>query len=380
VLAAVAVLVAACGGDKVTAPGAAPIFGIDSGVVLLSAVPAPTAVNFGTYEGSGQVVHPDVVEFADKWNGHRYWTAITPYPNSVARFENPSLYASDDGDSWQTPVGVTNPLSSTNRGYLSDPDMVFDSTSGQMRLYYREVQSDLPNTKKEKHISDNVWMTTSTNATQWSAPIIVATDSAKFVVSPSIVRTPEKSWRMYQVDAGRGGCRAKTTRVVMRRSTDGTTWTNSDVNGLTQPGYQAWHMDVEYVANRHEYWALVAAYPNGQSCMSTSLFLLTSKDGLQWTSYAAPVLARGAVPEFSAEVYRSTFTYDRNNSVTIWFSGARTVTPGTKKVPAVLAWSAAVTHTTADALIALVNNSANAAVLSVTGIPGTTLAPATSVP
>ena len=371
---------AACSSDKVAAPVAAASVVSDSGPVLVSAVPKPTGISFGTYEGSGQVVHPDVVQFAESWNGHRYWTAITPYPNSASQFENPSLYGSDDGDSWQVPTGVTNPLSSTKRGYLSDPDMVFDSTRMEMRLYYREVQNAAPGTKDEKHLSDNIWLTVSTNALQWSTPRMVVTDSNKFVVSPSIVHTPEHAWRMYEVDANTSGCAAPTTKVVMRRSTDGIAWSAAAVNGLVQPGFQAWHLDVQYIPEREEYWALVAAYPSGQSCMATSLFVLTSKDGLSWTSYPAPLLARGAVPQFSAEVYRSTFAYAADNTVTVWFSGARTVTPAKAKVPAVLAWTAAVTHTSADAIIARVSNRANAPLLSVNGVPGTTLSPATSVP
>ena len=355
---------------------------VDSVLALVRAVPTPTRIGFGTYEGSGQVVHPDVVAFEDSWNGYKYWTAITPYPNSASQFENPSLYASNDGDTWQTPAGVTNPLSFTKRGYLSDPDMVFDSTHAEMRMYYREVQNVNPGTPTEKHVADNIWLTTSTNSTTWSTPRLITTDTNRFVVSPSIVHTPEGGWRMYQVDANTGGCAAKTTRVVMRRSTDGIAWTSIAASSLVQAGYQPWHLDVEYVAQRGEYWALIAAYPTGQSCMVTSLFLATSVDGIKWTTYPAPVLAPGDFSQFSSAVYRSTFAFADDNNLTIWFSGARTVTPenAKKKIPAVLAWTAAVTHTTADAVLARVTNKANAPALPVTGTPGTTLAPSTSVP
>jgi hypothetical protein len=357
-------------------PGNAPA---GSTSVFVARVPGPTGLAFPTYEGSGQVVHPDVVTFAHPWNGHKYWTVVTPYPNSAARFENPSLFASDDGDQWEVPAGVTNPLAKTRRGYLSDPDMVYDQVHGRLRLYYREVHTSGTG-KAVHHIEDNVWMTTSANSTTWTTPLLVATDSAKFVVSPSIVRTPDGEWLMYAVDAGTVGCGAHTTQVVERRSRDGVAWDAPTASGLVQPGYQAWHLDVQYVPERSEYWALVAAYPTGKSCMVTSLFLATSTDGTQWTSYAAPVLARGEFEPFSKAVYRSTFAYASDNSVTVWMSGARTVTPAKQGTPAVLAWTAAVTHTTADAIMRRIQNAANAPKLPLSALPGTTLSPTTSVP
>jgi len=58
---------------------------------------APTWQNTPTYDGSGQVVNPDVVYFPSGWHGYKYWLAMTPYPNSNDDYENPSILVSNDG-------------------------------------------------------------------------------------------------------------------------------------------------------------------------------------------------------------------------------------------------------------------------------------------
>jgi hypothetical protein len=47
---------------------------------------ASKPVSTPTYEGSGEAVHPSVIDFKteynlSEWNGFRYWMACTPYPN-----------------------------------------------------------------------------------------------------------------------------------------------------------------------------------------------------------------------------------------------------------------------------------------------------------
>ncbi len=361
-------IMTSCSAETLQAPSARAFEPVDQAA---SPAAAPIALGFSTYDGSGQVVHPDVVTFAQPWNGHRFWNAITPYPNSKTAFENPSLYASENGDTWGVPEGVMNPLSRTNRGYLSDPDMVFEPNSGELWLYYREVHNVPVPKGAPVHLADHVWLTTSADAIHWSSPQRVVSDSGRFMVSPSIVRRSATDWHMYQVDAGVRGCSARTSRVMRRHSTNGIEWNSLTKVALVQPGYVAWHLDVQYIPSRHEYWALVAAYPAARGCTNTSLFLATSADGFNWTTYPTPVLAAGETQQFGAAVYRSSFSYAANDSVQIWYSGARVVRPGTKSRPAVLEWTAAVTHTTALSLFARVNDKTSGIKLMVVPTPGT---------
>jgi hypothetical protein len=279
--------------------------------------------------------------------------ALTPYPNSDSRVENPSIFGSATGDEWATPNGVTNPLEKTSRGYLSDPDLVFDPSADELRLYYREVVETHHRHEHPKHEADNLYMTRSSDGLHWSDPLALTSDPGRFVVSPSVARRVDGDWKLWSVDAGRRGCNARQTTLLLRGSADGIHWSEASPVTFTQPGYLPWHLDVQWVPQLNSYWALVAAYPRGKTCTETSLFLATSGDGVTWTTYPSPVLARGAVPQFSTNVYRSTFAVDPDGeSLTIWLTGATMVARSGRKHTPVLKWSAAVWHTRTRALLA----------------------------
>lgn len=97
--------------------------------------------------------HPSIVYIPEGWNGHKYWMATTPYPQSMGVFENPCIYYGDE-DSDGNPPKVFIPISGTASGdYIitdnpivkvpsntttnSDPDLYYDAASGIMYLYSR---------------------------------------------------------------------------------------------------------------------------------------------------------------------------------------------------------------------------------------------------
>jgi hypothetical protein len=105
-----------------------------------------------TYDGSGQVVHPSVIDFLNEygieaWSGYRYWMVLTPYPYSQDQYENPSLYASHDGFTWAVPKNISNPLITASnigdKGFLFDPDMIYNPDSDQLWIYYRFASTDV---------------------------------------------------------------------------------------------------------------------------------------------------------------------------------------------------------------------------------------------
>jgi hypothetical protein len=92
---------------------------------------------------------------------------------------------------------------------------------------------------------------------------------------------------------------------------------------LAQPGQVIWHLDVEWIAARHEYWALYNTYAPGGTCTTGALYLATSTDGIHWNTFPSPVAARGVIPAFADIIYRSTFSVDdADGTVTFWISGA----------------------------------------------------------
>jgi len=96
-------------------------------------------------EDSNEVVHPDVLYFENGWNGYEYWMVFTPFPDSDAQYENPSIVASHDGLLWEIPTGLTNPIMTpfpesydSNNYYHSDPDMIMSDDNSIMYVFWRE--------------------------------------------------------------------------------------------------------------------------------------------------------------------------------------------------------------------------------------------------
>lgn len=273
-----------------------------------------TLLELATYEGSGQTVHPDVVR------GHgqasAFWLAITPYPGGDLSHENPSIFRSTNTVRWDVPAGAVNPLATPSAvtGYLSDPDIVFNSSDQRLWMFFRAYSP-----------SQNVIsVIRSYNGSGWDQPTVVLSAPSHQLVSPSIVRGgPHAAWVMWAVNAGPQGCSASSTTLDRRTSTDGLHWTAGVPTDLAQPGETIWHIDVEWVPARGEYWAVYNTFPTGTSCATHALYIARSTDGTHWITSPSPIARSGLIPAFADVLYRSSFLVDGKGSrVTLWMSGA----------------------------------------------------------
>jgi hypothetical protein len=289
--------------DEAEAPGAAFV--------------APTLVPTVTYDGSGQLVHPDAAVFPRRWQGQRYWIAATPYPSGNPKYENPSIYQGQTSREMIVPAGVTNPIvAPPTVGYMSDPDILHDVERDELRMYYRQTAGE----------SDQIFLITSRNGIQWSPAQLVVSDVRYSLISPAVVRESATSWRMWTVNASAQGCYSLLTELVLqqRRSQDGLAWSAPEPVLLRVPGRIPWHWDVQYVAAKSEYWALIAAYPAGTTCSQSSVYFARSTDGTNWNVSTTPLLGPGEFEPIRDLVYRSSFHYhDGSDAVSVWFSGAR---------------------------------------------------------
>jgi hypothetical protein len=266
-----------------------------------------------TYDGSGEAVHPDFVRLPSTWSGDPYRLVATPYPGGDAMYENPSLYTGSTLTSWVVPDGVVNPLEKPEgSSYLSDPDMSYDPDAGELRIYYRRVTTH-----------NEIWMIRSSDGVVWTVPVLTVAAANHFIVSPTIVRRSATEWLMWSVNSGAIGCGASSTSVELRRSADGVSWSDPQQASISDPDGHPWHIDVEWIPSRNEYWAVYPVKVAG-GCTTDRLRFATSADGLRWTTYPSPLLVKGASDELHDVVYRSTVDYDAaSGSVMLWYSGAK---------------------------------------------------------
>jgi hypothetical protein len=264
-----------------------------------------------TYDGSGQVVHPDYAPSSAgpfQYPGH---LAITPYPFGNPRWENPSVFAGGSPLTWLLENGAPNPILTPSAGYLSDPDLVYVAETGELWLYYRQVTG-----------SNQIYLARSRDGIDWSSPVQVASAPNHQIISPTVVERGPKDWWMWAVNGG-AGCGDAATSVEVRHSEDGQHWSPPGPVDLTQPGFFPWHIDVQWIAARNEFWAVYNVKVAG-NCATPAVFLATSPDGVNWATRDHPLLAKGSMPAFADVVYRSTFSYDPvSDDIVFWYSGAR---------------------------------------------------------
>lgn len=264
---------------------------------------APTPLVTPTYDGSGQVVHPDVVHVPGGWNGYEYWMAMTPYPNSNDNYENPSVLASHDNLTWVVPPGVTNPLAPEPPGHNDDTDMLL--VDGQMAIYYNETNSD-GNTYLKRLAS--------TDGVSWGTAQTVIT-TPNYIMSPTVIHDGTQ-YIMWYVHSP-GGCTSSYQSFYRRTSADGIAWGPAEPVTLDHPGRVLWHLDVQM--NGGLYSMVFISYPQGSSCGNTRLHYAESADGLSWTANPLPLLERSASGWDSANIYRASFTQD-GTWLRIWYS------------------------------------------------------------
>jgi Big-like domain-containing protein len=293
---------------------------LDPGVFGATALTALPEMNYNelyrldvpTYDGSGQVVHPDYA--TSSASGFRFpaHLAITPYPFGNPGWENPSVFAGDGPLSWLLENGAPNPVATPGTGYLSDPDLVYVAEKPELWMYYRQVTG-----------KNLIHLIRSQDGVHWSSPVEVVAAPNHEIISPTVVQRGPKDWWMWAVNGGAAGCAGAAASVEVRRSEDGQHWSPASAINLVQPGFFPWHIDVEWIATRNEFWAVYnVKIPGG--CATPAVFLATSPDGVNWTSRSTPLLAKGSIPAFADVVYRSTFSYDPvSDDIIFWYSGAR---------------------------------------------------------
>ncbi|HVX41265.1 MAG TPA: hypothetical protein VHB25_16980 [Gemmatimonadaceae bacterium] len=243
------------------------------------------------YSRSADAVHPDISCPGAAWNARRCWLMYTPYHNGDNNYENPGLLFAASDTLWATPPDIHNPLVPYPgpARYNSDPDHVFDPATGRMVQVYRVVAD----------ASNYIMLMSTADAVHWTKPVVAFREPMHDAVSPALVIDGDRRARMWYVQAGRLGCDAGSSTVALRTAMPGpdstyehATWSAPVAVTMTIPKYIIWHLDVMPLSANRGFLALIAAFPRGANCANSDLWIAWSGDGVQWTTYAIPILWR----------------------------------------------------------------------------------------
>lgn len=269
---------------------------------------APQHLSTPTYDGSGNTVHPDVVDFATMhgipaWNGYRFWMAHTPYPNSNDQFENPSVLASHNGWEWETPVGLTNPLYPTPAGSFNfDTDWAYDPAADQLVLIFGNGNAGW----KVARSSDGI---------TWPAnpPSMMLDAPPEGPLSKSLVQMADGSWRMFAIGVE--------NRTLLRWSaaTPEGPWTLL-ANG-TGLGATTWHLDVCRRGGRLLAFIDCAA-ENDTRSFEAMRVASSADEGLTWAENPDPVIIVNSGGWDTNRLYRGSIQPHENGThMRAWYCG-----------------------------------------------------------
>ena len=291
--------------------------------VLLHRVAELREVSIPTFEGSGQAMHPDIMQNAPLLGGWEYRMSFTPYPGEAEATEDASVVVSHDGVHWEVEQGIVNPLSPHFAGLKtnSDPDYVYDVVDHRCLLFYRSVMEDNP-------VERLYVLTSSPSCRQWSTPKLLFSGPQYTLISPTVVMRPDHAApMMWTVDSHGEGCGGRSSRVTMRQwvgdPREGLLngrWMPPVVTDLAVPGRVVWHLDVNWSEELREYWALFPAFVPGQGCSSSDLFTAHSTDGVHWAVLTDPLVRRGDTTWTARTLYRSTAQWLPGRRMRVWFS------------------------------------------------------------
>lgn len=273
---------------------------------------APYNVDFlcsiPTPDGSGQTVHPDVVDFGKPWNGWRFWLAITPFPGGRIQEENPCIYVSNDAYNWQAPEGVTNPLDpgpNLPGAANSDTDLFFDKFSQELVLTYR-----LYNTGRRR---ETIKLMRSSDGVNWSAPTIIFDNDGsesgnglgvQQYTSQALVQVAEDDYRMWTC-----GATSEPDKMLTAQKAEGP-WTLESNLSFGGTGTNPYHTDV-ILGPDGRFWML--------GCVGGAAFAAVSSDGVHWTSGKTILAPR--YPQWDSSIYRATFQpHEDGINMRVWYS------------------------------------------------------------
>lgn len=245
---------------------------------------------------SSQPLHPKVLYIPEKFGGHYFWMAYTPYPNHQDAKENPCIACSNDMIHWATPTGMTNPLDvGTANDYNSDTHLVYREDTGLLECWWRRAN--------QTTLTETLFRRTSADGVNWNATetmVVYQSESGTVqCLSPSIIFEDGK-YKMWAF--------AEPT-LYYCESADGKVWSEP-----VQTNFTAWHADVIHTDRGYEILAC-----DGRANKTVSWAY--SEDGIKWSDKVIAVTSKAGTWDETA-LYRPSF-FKENGMYYVFYSAQR---------------------------------------------------------
>jgi hypothetical protein len=265
----------------------------------ITAANAESPLTTPTYDGSGQGVHPDVLHIPVGWNSKAYWMAFTPFPSGDNQYENPSILASADGQTWVVPDGLTNPIDpDPTPGFNADTDLILIGST-MWCIYRHHIDND----------DVRIVARSSTDGVTWSDEVLLFTTDVYNDISPAVIWDGSQ----FVMFAVKDSQITNVVNTITKRTcaTINGTWSAAIECDVHIIGHEVWHVNV--ILDGTRLWALLVTADN-------YLYLgYSDDDGLTWRTGTTEFIARRA-GQWDASLYRSAFLRTAIG-FDVWYSG-----------------------------------------------------------
>lgn len=285
----------------------------------LQCLPNDTILHFKTYDGSGQLMHPDILALEDSGKISFFFTG-TPYPDFKDTFENPCIYKSFDGLNFFEPDSVVNPLVTTPPyDHNDDPDIHYDASNKQFVIYYLETM---------RPDSQNVVQLSGFPGKSWEKKTILHYDlksDKKFILSPSFVKINDKENALFYVVKPLDSTQKYHIEYVLSNKDRKFINGKCKIPALDLPeSFHPWHLDIQKYNGK--YYLLFSGFHGNEPVWGEenfnkyTLLLATSKDLRKWTVSPINIVdCFGVNDDECRYVCRSTSLIS-GNIMAIWYS------------------------------------------------------------
>lgn len=210
-------------------------------------LPSPYGVGTATPGGKYEFAYGTPVYSAKGFNGYKFWMAAAPYPTQGVdlaglvpyKYENPCILVSNDGEKWEVPPGLVNPIATSigladANSYYADPYITFNADFTKLYLMFMH-------TNRTGAIKSSLMVTESSDGITWTTPVSVfdSTVTTFTANSPSLFWNGN-GWTVLCVDTRDGTGTFTIQKMTTTSATPYTGWSAFSAVTCVHPLSRNW--------------------------------------------------------------------------------------------------------------------------------------------